>query len=108
MKVTIIYGSVRDSRLGFRAALFLEKQLQSRGIHVTVIDPKVHQLPLLNKMYKDYPKGERYCVWYRYKNYPRKQHRSLHLTTVHKEKSRETRPPRSPGRVFEDAYFSSG
>lgn len=59
MKVTvsIIYGSVRTDRVGIKAAKYLENKLLERGIKVHFIDPLEYKLPLLDKMYKEYPKG---------------------------------------------------
>ncbi len=54
----ILYGSVRTGRLGIRVARFFEKQLRKRGHDVTLIDPAEYDLPMLDKMYKEYDKGE--------------------------------------------------
>ncbi|MFO8067392.1 MAG: NAD(P)H-dependent oxidoreductase [Bacteroidales bacterium] len=56
--VSIIYGSVRTERQGIFAARFLEKKLKERNIKTHFIDPIEYQLPFLDKMYKEYPKGE--------------------------------------------------
>jgi len=56
--ISLIYGSVRKNRAGIRAAKFLETQLQERGIAVHLIDPLVYQLPLLDKMYKEFEPEE--------------------------------------------------
>jgi NAD(P)H-dependent FMN reductase len=58
LELPVIYGSVREERQGIRAARFIEAQLKERGHVVTLIDPVEMQLPLLNRMYKEYPKGE--------------------------------------------------
>ena len=55
--VSIIYGSVRTDRVGIKAAKYLENKLLERGIKVHFIDPLEYKLPLLDKMYKEYPKG---------------------------------------------------
>lgn len=57
MRYAVIYGSVRGARQGIKAARFIMKQLQSRGHSVTLIDPVEHELPLLDKMYKEYNGG---------------------------------------------------
>ena len=59
MKLTfsIIYGSVRTNRKGILAARFLEKKLKERNINTHFIDPMEYPLPLLDKMYKEYPPG---------------------------------------------------
>ena len=58
MKFVIVYGSVRTGRVGINAVHFLKQQLEKRKHSVKIVDPKVHKLPLLNKMYKEYPKGK--------------------------------------------------
>ena len=55
--VSIIYGSVRSDRQGIKAAKYLEKKLLGRDIKVHFIDPLEYKLPLLDLMYKEYPKG---------------------------------------------------
>ena len=57
LKIVVIYGSVRSGRRGIKAARFVERQLSERGHEVTLVDPLEHPLPLLDKMYKEYPKG---------------------------------------------------
>ncbi len=56
--IAILYGSVRPARKGILAANYLKKQVESRGHKVHFIDPEEHQLPLLQKMYKEYDEGE--------------------------------------------------
>lgn len=58
MDVVIILGSVRANRAGIRAAKYVERSLVARGHHVTLVDPLEYRLPLLDRMYKEYPKGE--------------------------------------------------
>jgi NAD(P)H-dependent FMN reductase len=53
----VLYGSVRSERQGIRYARFLEKQLVERGHDVSLIDPLHYRLPLLDKMFKEYPAG---------------------------------------------------
>jgi NAD(P)H-dependent FMN reductase len=55
---TVLYGSVRRERQGIRAARFVEQQLRARGHDVVLIDALELDLPLLDLMYKEYPKGE--------------------------------------------------
>ncbi len=57
LKIAILVGSVRSDRQGIKAARFVERALSSRGHDVTVVDPVALQLPLLDRMYKEYPKG---------------------------------------------------
>jgi len=54
----VILGSVRSDRQGLRAARFLVAQLEARGIEAPLVDPAALQLPLLDRMYKEYPRGE--------------------------------------------------
>jgi NAD(P)H-dependent FMN reductase len=57
LNVTVIFGSVRSERRGIRAVRFLERAFAARGHAVTTVDPAVYRLPLLDRMYKEYPKG---------------------------------------------------
>jgi NAD(P)H-dependent FMN reductase len=54
----VILGSVRRDRIGIRVARFVVAALQSRGHDVTLVDPIEHALPLLDRMYKEHPKGQ--------------------------------------------------
>ena len=56
--ICIFYGSVRSSRQGIRAARYIRTELNKRGHDTTLIDPMETSLPLLDKMYKEYPEGE--------------------------------------------------
>lgn len=58
LKVAVLVGSVRSDRQGIKAARFVERSLSARGHDVTIVDPVSLQLPLLDRMYKEYPKGE--------------------------------------------------
>ena len=58
LTVPVILGSVRSERNGLRAARFLVAQLEARGHDAPLIDPADLKLPLLDRMYKEYPKGE--------------------------------------------------
>lgn len=57
MTTALLYGSVRETRKGILAAHYFKKLLEARGHKVHFIDPMVDTLPLLNKMYKEYPQG---------------------------------------------------
>ncbi len=57
LKIAVLAGSVRSDRQGIKAATFVESVLRKRGHEVTLVDPAVLQLPLLDRMYKEYPKG---------------------------------------------------
>ncbi len=54
----VLYGSVRSDRKGIRFARYLVGQLEARGHAVHLIDALAYGLPLLDRMYKEYPKGE--------------------------------------------------
>ena len=58
LKIAVLVGSVRSDRQGIKAARFAERSLAARGHDVTIVDPVALQLPLLDRMYKEYPKGE--------------------------------------------------
>ena len=57
MKFVVMAGSVRSDRQGIKAARFIERALAARGHQVTLVDPCVLKLPLLDRMYKEYDKG---------------------------------------------------
>jgi NAD(P)H-dependent FMN reductase len=57
LKLAIVYGSVRSDRLGIRIVRFLERAFAARGHEVTTVDPLEYRLPLLDRMYKEYPAG---------------------------------------------------
>ena len=58
MKIAVLYGSVRTARQGIKGAKFICTQLRKRKHEVTLVDAKEHELPLLDKMYKEYKAGE--------------------------------------------------
>jgi len=58
LKVAIVYGSVRSERQGIKAAKYLNRKVEERGIDARLIDPMEYKLPFLDKMYKEYKAGE--------------------------------------------------
>jgi NAD(P)H-dependent FMN reductase len=58
LNIVLFYGSVRRDRQGIRAARFAERRLKERGHTVSFVDPLEVKLPLLDRMYKEYPQGE--------------------------------------------------
>ncbi|MEF2550470.1 NAD(P)H-dependent oxidoreductase [Aurantimonas sp. A2-1-M11] len=56
--VPVILGSVRSERQGIKAANFIIAKLRERGHEPVLVDPMELDLPLLDKMYKEYPRGE--------------------------------------------------
>lgn len=58
LKVVVFYGSVRSTRQGIKAARFVVDRCTQRGHETTLIDPIEYRLPLLDRMYKEYPRGQ--------------------------------------------------
>jgi NAD(P)H-dependent FMN reductase len=54
----VILGSVRSDRKGLRAARFIIRRLEEQGHEAPLVDPLELKLPLLDRMYKEYPKGK--------------------------------------------------
>lgn len=50
----IVLGSVRSARLAGRMGLLLSAAVQKKGIRASIADPTELQLPLLDRMYKEY------------------------------------------------------
>jgi NAD(P)H-dependent FMN reductase len=57
LKIVIIYGSTRQARQGIKAARFVQQQLRERGHDVTLVDPLDTPVPLLDRMFKEFPAG---------------------------------------------------
>ena len=57
-QILVFYGSYRSGRMGIRLAEFVVERLRRRGDAVELIDAKAVNLPMLDKMYKEYPPGE--------------------------------------------------
>jgi len=57
LQIAILYGSVREACAGIRVVRFLEAALRRRGHTVQVVDAVEQRLPLLDRMYKEYPHG---------------------------------------------------
>lgn len=58
LKLLIFYGSYRRDRIGIRFADHLRQGLADRGHDVELIDAKAVDLPMLDRMFKEYPAGE--------------------------------------------------
>jgi NAD(P)H-dependent FMN reductase len=56
-RILVLYGSYRSDRMGIRLADFVVTSLRARGDDVALIDAKAVGLPILDRMYKEYPKG---------------------------------------------------
>jgi NAD(P)H-dependent FMN reductase len=57
-RILVFYGSYRSDRMGIRLAQFVVEGLRGRGDDVELIDAKAVGLPMLDRMYKEHPKGE--------------------------------------------------
>jgi NAD(P)H-dependent FMN reductase len=57
-QILVFYGSYRSDRMGIRLAEFVVERLRCRGDAVELIDAKVINLPMLDRMYKEYPPGK--------------------------------------------------
>ena len=57
LKIAVIYGSVRKARQGIKAARFVLNKVSQRGHEATLIDALEYQLPMLDKMYKEFEDG---------------------------------------------------
>jgi NAD(P)H-dependent FMN reductase len=55
--ILVFYGSYRSDRMGIRLAHYVVDRLRARGDDVTLIDAKAVGLPMLDRMYKEYPRG---------------------------------------------------
>lgn len=58
LKLLVFYGSYRRDRAGIRLADYAVRQLSQRGHHAELIDAQAVGLPMLDRMYKEYPPGE--------------------------------------------------
>lgn len=56
-KVLVLYGSYRSDRMGIRLADYIVAGLTARGAAPDFVDAKAVGLPILDRMYKEYPKG---------------------------------------------------
>ena len=56
--ILVFYGSYRRDRLGIRLANYIVRGLSQRGAQPELIDAKDVGLPMLDRMYKEYLKGD--------------------------------------------------
>ncbi|MCU6452776.1 NAD(P)H-dependent oxidoreductase [Sphingomonas sp. A2-49] len=56
--ILIFYGSYRSDRQGIRLADYLVRAFADRGASAELIDARALDLPMLDRMYKEYPAGE--------------------------------------------------
>lgn len=57
-RILVFYGSYRSNRQGIRLAEYLVRAFQGRGDDAELIDAKAIDLPILDRMYKEYPHGD--------------------------------------------------
>ncbi len=57
-RILVVYGSYRSNRKGIRLADFVVASLRARGESPELLDAKLIGLPMLDRMYKEYAKGE--------------------------------------------------
>lgn len=62
-RILVLYGSYRSDRMGIRLAQFVIEGLRARGDDVELIDARAIGLPMLDRMYKEYPRGRRPSGW---------------------------------------------
>src|SRR5207248_985066 len=58
LNLAVLYGSIREARAGIRVVRFLVPALRRRGHTVSIVDAAEQRLPLLDRMYKEYPRGQ--------------------------------------------------
>ncbi len=56
-RILVLYGSYRSDRMGIRLANYIVDGLGKRGDDAELIDAKAVGLPMLDRMYKEYPRG---------------------------------------------------
>lgn len=56
-RILVFYGSYRSDRMGDRLVRFLMDGLAARGASPEFMDARAIGLPMLDRMYKEYPKG---------------------------------------------------
>ena len=56
-RILVLYGSYCSDRTGIRLAQFVVDGFRARRHDVDLIDAKAVGLPMLDRMYKEYPKG---------------------------------------------------
>ncbi len=56
-RILVFYGSYRSDRTGIRLATYIVEKFTKRGEFPELIDAKSVNLPMLDRMYKEYPPG---------------------------------------------------
>ncbi|GAB5467672.1 MAG: NADPH-dependent FMN reductase [Rhodospirillales bacterium] len=57
LQILLVYGSVRRERVGIRLAHHLARAVEARGHRASLADPLEIDLPLLDRMFKEYAPG---------------------------------------------------
>jgi NAD(P)H-dependent FMN reductase len=57
VRILVFYGSYRSNRMGIRLADYVVAGLGARGADVELVDAKAVGLPMLDRMFKEYPPG---------------------------------------------------
>ncbi|GGH03769.1 FMN reductase [Glycocaulis albus] len=57
-QILVFYGSYRADRQGIRLARYLVRKLSELGNEAELIDARAINLPMLDRMYKEYAEGE--------------------------------------------------
>jgi NAD(P)H-dependent FMN reductase len=58
LNLLVFYGSYRRDRVGIRFATYVTRALAARGHAAELIDAKAVGLPMLDRMFKEYPPGD--------------------------------------------------
>ncbi|HEX7822929.1 MAG TPA: NAD(P)H-dependent oxidoreductase [Sphingobium sp.] len=58
LDLLILYGSYRRDRLGIRLADYLVRSLAARGHRTELVDAQAVNLPMLDRMHKEYAEGK--------------------------------------------------
>jgi NAD(P)H-dependent FMN reductase len=57
LTIPVLLGSVRSDRQGIKAARFMMRLLAQRGHQPVLVDPLEKPLPMLDRMFKEFPAG---------------------------------------------------
>jgi NAD(P)H-dependent FMN reductase len=57
-RIPVLYGSYRSDRLGIRLVTYIMRQLRERGHDPELIDAQAINLPIIDRMYQEYPAGQ--------------------------------------------------
>lgn len=58
LQVPVLFGSMRTTRQGIKAARFVVSELKKYGCNPVLVDAKEYDLPILDKMYKEFEPGK--------------------------------------------------